>query len=70
MRQVDGVLHNVDLAFEVGRDVDGRVSNEQCARVSRSIHDEHVRNAPRRAQAGVTSQGGLQQFVGVQAALH
>ncbi len=70
VRQVDGVLHDVDLVFELGRDVDGRVGNEQGARIGRRIHDEDVRDAPRRAQAGIALHGGLEQLVGVQAALH
>ena len=68
--QVDGVLHDVDLVFELGRDVDGRVGDEQGARVGRRVHDEHVADAAGGAQAGVAGHGGLHQLVGVQAALH
>jgi hypothetical protein len=43
--QVDGVLDDVDLVFKLGSDVDGRVGDEQGARVGRRIHNEDVADA-------------------------
>jgi hypothetical protein len=68
--QVDGVLHDVDLVFKLGGDVDGRVGDQQGAGIGRRIHDEDVGDAAGGAQAGVALHGGLHQLVGVQAALH
>ena len=70
MGQVDRVLHDVNLVFEFGLDVDGGVGDEQGARVGRRIHDEYVGDAARGAQAGVALHGDFHQLVGVQAALH
>ena len=70
MCQVDGILHDVDLVFELGSDVDCRVGDEQSASIGGRIHDEDVRDAARSAQPGIVLHGGLYQFVGVQTALH
>jgi hypothetical protein len=70
VRQVDGVLHDVDLGFEVGRDVDRGVGDEQQARVGRHVHQEDVADAARGAQAGGLVDDFAHQFVGVQRALH
>ena len=70
MGQVDGVLHDVNLVFELRLDVDGRVGDQQGARIGRRIHDEDMADAARGAQAGIALHGDLHQLVGVQAALH
>ena len=70
MRQVDRVLHDVNFVFEIGRNVDRRIGDKQRARVSRRIHNEHMRNSSRRAQACVALHHRLQQLVSVQTAFH
>ena len=70
MGEVDGVLHDVDLVFELRLDVDGCIGDEQGARVGRRVHDEDVGDAARGAQAGVARHGDLHELVGVEAALH
>ena len=42
VRQIDRILHDVNLVLELRFDVDGRVGNQQGARVGRRVHDEHV----------------------------
>jgi len=61
VRQIDGVLHNVDLVFELGGDVDSRVGNHQGARVGRVsmiktwLMRRAVRNPVSRAMAAFIS---------------
>jgi membrane fusion protein (multidrug efflux system) len=40
VREVDGVLHDVDLVLQRRRDVDRRVGDDQRPRVGRHVHDE------------------------------
>ena len=70
MRQVDGVLHDVDLVFQLRLDVDGRVGNQQGARIGRRVHHKNMADAPRGAQPSFGLHGRLHHLVGVQAALH
>ena len=49
--QIDGVLHDVALGIEIGKDVDRGVGDEKRLRIGRHVHDEDVTDAPRRAQA-------------------
>ena len=44
--QVDGVLYDVALGIEIGKDVDRRVSDEQRVGMRRHIHDENVADPP------------------------
>ena len=51
--QVDGVLDDVALGIEIGKDVDRRVGDEQRLGIGRHVHDEDVADPPRGAQAGL-----------------
>ena len=44
--QIDRVLNNIAFGVEVGKDIDRSISDEQCFRVRRHIHDEHVAYPP------------------------
>ena len=69
--EVDGVLDDVALGVEIGKDVDRRVGDEQRLGIGRHVHDEDVADPPRRAQAGRRRTSTCaHQLVGVQAALH
>ena len=68
--EIDGVLHDVALGVEIGSDVDCRIGDEQRVRMGRHVHDEHMADPPRGAQAGRRGRNGPHQFIGVQAALH
>ena len=70
VREVDRVLHDVDLVLQRRRDVDRGVGDDQRLGVGRHVHDEAVADAPRRAQPGVALDHRAHQLVGVQAALH
>ena len=70
MGEVDGVLNDVALLLEIGRDVHRRVGHQQRARIARHIHQIHMAEPPARVQAAVRRQHGVQQLVGVQRALH
>ena len=59
-----------DLVLERRRDVDRRVGDDQDLVIRRHVHDEHVTDAPSRAQARFPRDDRAQQLVGVQAALH
>ena len=70
MREVDGVLDDVDLVLERRRDVHGGVGDDQRLRMAGHVHDEAMADAARGADAGLARHHGAHQFVGVQAALH
>ena len=70
VRQIDRVLHDVDLLGEVGGDVDGGVGDDQRVLVAGHVHHEAMADAARRADAGVARDDGAHQLVGMQAALH
>ena len=70
MRQVDGVLHDVDLVFQLRLNIDGRVGNEQRSRIGRRVHHKNMTNAAAGAQSGLALHRHLHQLVGVQAAFH
>ena len=53
--QIDGVLNDVALGVEVGKDVDRGVGDEQRLGMGRHVHDEDVADPPRRAQAGLAA---------------
>jgi len=46
VREVDGVLDDVDLVFKRRRDVDRGVGDDQCFRIQRHVHDETMADAP------------------------
>ena len=68
--EIDGVLDDVALGIEVGKDVDRGVGDEQRLGVGRHVHDEDVADPPLGAQARRLCGDAAHQFVGVQAALH
>ena len=47
--EVDRVLHDVAFGVEIGKDIDGRIGDEQCLRIGRHVHDEDVADPPRGA---------------------
>ena len=67
---VDGVLGDVDLGFQVGRDVDGGIGDEEVTRVAFHLHDENVADAAVGADALVAVQRCTHEFIGMQAAFH
>ena len=70
MREVDRVLHDIDLDGEVGRDIHRRIGDDQRLLMSGNVHDKAMADPARRADAGVTRYNGAHQLVGVQTALH
>ncbi|CAM2147852.1 hypothetical protein PT2222_10312 [Paraburkholderia tropica] len=70
LHEIDGVAHDVGLVGELGEDVDGRVGDEERLVIRGHVHREHVREAALGAQAVRARSHFVQQFVGVQAALH
>jgi hypothetical protein len=58
------------LSFSVGRDVHGRVGDDQRVLVVGNVHDEAVADPPRGAKAGLPRNHRRHQLVGVEAALH
>jgi hypothetical protein len=68
--KVDGVLNDVALGFEVGKDIHRCVGDEQRLGIGRHIHDEDMADAPAGTQAGLLVRACGEQFVAVQAALH
>ena len=70
MREVDRVLHDIDLVGEVGGDVDRRIGDDQRLLVAGNVHHKAVADAARRTDAGVARHNGAHQFVRMQTALH
>ena len=68
--EIDGVLDDVALAIEVGKDVDRRIGDEHRIGVGGHIHDEDMADAPVGAQPADLCGHGPHDFVGMQAALH
>ena len=68
--KVDGVLDDVALGREIGRDVDRGIGDEQCLRMVRHVHDEDVADASAGAQARIALRDGPEQLIGMQASLH
>ena len=68
-RSID-VLDDVALGIEIGKDVDGRVSDEERFGIGRHIHDEDMADPPCCAQAGLARGYLTHELVRVQAALH
>lgn len=53
MRELDRVLHDVAPFFEPGRDIDGRIGDEQRPRICRRVDREHMTDPSRRAQTAL-----------------
>ena len=70
MREIDGVLHDVDLVLERRRDVHRGVGDDQRIEMPGHIHDEAMADPPLGADAGVARDHRGHQLIGVQAALH
>ena len=70
LRQLDGVLDDIDFVLERREDVDRRVGDEERLGVGRHVHDEDMADAAFRAQTGVLADDRGHQFVGVETALH
>ena len=68
--EIDRVLDDVDLAFEVGGDVDRRVGDDERLVVPRHVHHEAVTDSPRGSEASVPLDHRTHQLVGMKAALH
>ena len=69
LTKVDGVLDDADLLGQRGLNVERSVGDDQRFVVQRHVEPEHMRHAPPRAQ-GWLGQHRVNQFIGVQAALH
>ena len=39
-KQIDGILHDIALGFEIGENVDGGIGDEKRLRMGRDVHDE------------------------------
>ena len=70
MRQIDRVLHDIDLVGEARGDVDRGVGDDQRVLVAGNIHHKAMADAARRADAGLARDNGAHQLVGMEAALH
>ncbi len=70
MAEVDGVLDDINLGFEIRGDVDGGVGNDQGFRMVGNVHHKAVTYATRRAKSALALDDGGHQLVRVQAALH
>ena len=70
MREIDGVLDDVDLVLQGRGDVDRRIGHDQGRLMARHVHDEAMADPARRPQATVPADDSRHQLVRVQAALH
>ena len=68
--KIDRILHDVALAIEIRKNVDGGVGDEDGLAIGRNIHHEHVADAPLRAQPADLRSNASHQLVSVQAAFH
>ena len=69
-REVDGVLDDVHLGQEVGRDVDRGVGHEQQVFEGERVEHEDVADPAAGAQPAVFLDHGGEQIVGMKVALH
>ena len=69
VRELDGVLDDVDLVFERRVNVEGGIGDEERPRIVRSVDDEDVAHAPSGMQLFLVDDRA-HEFVGVEAALH
>ena len=58
VREIDGVLDDVDLVLQRRRDVDRRVGDDQRPIVAGHVHDEAMADPARRAQAALAAHDG------------
>ena len=70
MRQVNGVLHNVNFGVKVGRNVNRCIGDQQRLGITRHVQHKYMADAPTSAQPGLWMHHRAQQFVAVQAAFH
>ena len=70
VRQVDRVLHDVDLVLQRRRDVHRGIGDDQRIEMTRHVHDEAMADPPLGADAGIAGNHRGHQLIGVQAALH
>ena len=70
MRQVDRVLHDINLVIERRRDVHRGIRDDEGIRMVRHVHDEAMTDAACCSDARLPRHHGSHQFVGVQATLH
>ena len=68
--EIDGVLDDVALCHQIGRDVHRGIGDEQGLRMRGNVHDEDMADAAARSNPCVALHDLRQEFVGVQAALH
>ncbi len=69
-REVDGVLGDVHLAFEVGHDVHRRIRHQQQVIEPRHVHHEGVAEPAGRSQPAALLDDVAQQRIGMKVALH
>ena len=69
MRELDGVLDDVHLFFDIRIDVYCRVGNEEQSWVARRVDDEDMTHAPSRAEP-LFVHDRTHELVGMEAALH
>ena len=65
MGDVDSVLADIPLGSEIRGDVDGGVGQDERPSISRHRQQEAVTEAPFGANARITLQDGVQEFVGM-----
>ena len=70
MSEIDRVLHDVDLVFQGGEEVDGGIGDEQRLRIGRYVHDEDVADPTCRANSRFLADDLGHQLVGMQAPFH
>ena len=70
VREIDGVLDDVDLVLEGRGNVDRRIGHDQGRLMARHVHDEAMADPARRPQATVAADDSRHELVGVEAALH
>src|SRR5215470_7482731 len=69
-KQIDRVLHDVALGFEIGENVDRGIGDEKRLRMGRNVHDEDVADASRGAQTRGPGCHLAHQLIRMQAPLH
>ena len=70
MREIDGVLDDIDFRVEVGGNVDRGVGDYERFRVAGYVHDEAVADPALGADAAFPRDYRAHEFIGVEAALH
>ena len=68
--QVDGVLHNVDIVFKIGVDIDRGIGDQQSPVIKRSFQNKDMADSASGPQAALFLQDVFHQEIGMQTALH